>query len=221
MKKTCFYTAVCVLLIVGGIVWVKQILLERKEVSSLILSDQAAAFALLLPKDIVEIPIEVPAEPAVSFASDILPVADVLPSLEIPSELLGLFAEPKKELSVLEPAITQPAVFSQPSVVPKEAAAEATEELAPVSAAPSYLYFYTGVPVQPVPMFTVSYTGRFTTVTATPSVIQSSVVPVFVPQIVPSRAGAPKWVYSNGVVIKPKAYFPNQPVRNSLRAVTP
>jgi hypothetical protein len=46
-------------------------------------------------------------------------------------------------------------------------------------------------------------------------------VPVFFPKVVPSRVGSPKLVYTNGVVIKPKVYFPHQPVRNSLRGVTP
>ena len=45
--------------------------------------------------------------------------------------------------------------------------------------------------------------------------------PVFTPTVVPSRIGSPKLVYPNGVVIKPKVYFPNQPLKNTLRAVTP
>jgi hypothetical protein len=52
--------------------------------------------------------------------------------------------------------------------------------------------------------------------------VPQPVLPIYYPQqVVPSRFGSPKLVYPNGVVIKPKVYFPRQPVRNSLRAVTP
>lgn len=45
--------------------------------------------------------------------------------------------------------------------------------------------------------------------------------PVYMPRMVPSRFGAPKLVYPNGVVVKPKVYVPGQPIKNTLRAVTP
>ena len=86
----------------------------------------------------------------------------------------------------------------------------------PATVAPvQYVYFYTGVPVHPAPA-----AGSFVPVVSMPTV-QSYTVPIFVPQVVPNRAGAPKWVYSNGVVIKPKVYYPRQPLRNSIRGVTP
>lgn len=45
--------------------------------------------------------------------------------------------------------------------------------------------------------------------------------PVYMPRTVPSRFGAPKLVYPNGVVVKPKVYVPGRPIKNTLRAVTP
>jgi hypothetical protein len=91
----------------------------------------------------------------------------------------------------------------------------------------SYVYFFTGVPVRPAPM-TVVYTGGFTSTVPVVSVVptmpvvqQTYSVPIFTPQVVPSRVGAPKLVYTNGVVIKPKVYYPKQPLRNSLRGITP
>ena len=50
---------------------------------------------------------------------------------------------------------------------------------------------------------------------------QKPVVPVYAPEVRSSHFGAPKLVYPNGVVIKPKVYYPNQKLRNVLRAVTP
>ena len=83
------------------------------------------------------------------------------------------------------------------------------------NASPAYIYFFTGIPVRPAPTTVFMYT------TTPAPAVQSYAVPVFVPQVVPSRVGAPKLVYSNGVVIKPKVYFPNQPARNVIRGVTP
>ncbi|GHT17985.1 hypothetical protein FACS1894189_4980 [Planctomycetales bacterium] len=55
-----------------------------------------------------------------------------------------------------------------------------------------------------------------------PVVAPQPVLPIYYPQqVVPSRFGSPKLVYPNGVVIKPKVYFPHQPVRNILRGITP
>lgn len=45
--------------------------------------------------------------------------------------------------------------------------------------------------------------------------------PVFFPNVVPKRHGAPKLVYPNGVVVKPKVYVPGRPLKNAIRAVTP
>jgi len=105
------------------------------------------------------------------------------------------------------PARTEPRSTPPPTTVP------------PTSAAPvSYIYFLTGVPVRTVTAPTIVYTGVSLTAAPAP-VVQTFAVPVFVPQVVPSRVGTPRLVYSNGVVIKPKVYFPNQPVRNSIRFV--
>lgn len=47
-------------------------------------------------------------------------------------------------------------------------------------------------------------------------------MPVYFPTVVQSRIGkTPKWVYPNGVVVKPKVYLPGRPLRNAARAVTP
>jgi hypothetical protein len=97
------------------------------------------------------------------------------------------------------------------------------KEQQPTASPVSYIYFYTGVPVRPTQAATtIVYTNGGGFMPAAPAPLaQSFAVPVFVPQVVPSRVGAPKLVYSNGVVIKPRVYFPNQPVRNSVRAFTP
>jgi len=113
---------------------------------------------------------------------------------------------------------------------PAPAEAEAAEPVSTAVAAPvPYIYFYTGIPVRTVPATPAVYANggmpyipvtNMTPVVSMP-IVQSYGVPVFVPQVVPSRVGSPKWVYSNGVVIKPKVYFPRQPVRNSMRGLTP
>jgi hypothetical protein len=111
--------------------------------------------------------------------------------------------------------------------VPVQQPAPAQVQESSATASPvSYVYFFTGVPVQSVPNTNIVYSGgpagaAPATFAPTMPSVQSYGVPVFVPQVVPSRVGAPKLVYSNGVVIKPKVYFPRQPLRNSVRGVTP
>ena len=72
------------------------------------------------------------------------------------------------------------------------------------------LYPITLVPVYPVfpvmPVFPILHQGPMS---------------VQMPAIKSSRFGASKFVYPNGVVIKPKVYYPNRKLRNVLRAVTP
>lgn len=120
-------------------------------------------------------------------------------------------------LSVLQPN-TPPGIELQSAAVPQQSVESATPF--------SYFYFYTGVPVvRPVPTTTIVYTATPVPIvrpTIAPlPVVQPYAVPIFVPKVVPSRVGAPKLVYTNGVVIKPKVYYPRQPLRNSIRGVTP
>ena len=108
------------------------------------------------------------------------------------------------------PAKEQPSAPALPQ--PKESAPPA-----------AYLIFYTGVPVRhaPTSTFVVLPPAVQTSIVPVVPVVQPNAVPIFVPQVVPSRVGPSKLVYSNGVVIKPRVYFPHQPVRNSIRGVTP
>jgi len=221
---------VVALLIAVGVIVVKLLPVGQQKEPS-ILHSQAAILELLLPEKF-DLPAEIPAAPADFIASEVLPA----PTVVLPLEFLPLLDEPKKESSTLEPAILQqwvaPSTRAPSAVVPQSLVvqSEETEKLPPLapatsstSTAPaSYVYFYTGVPVKPMPIPAVVYANGFTTITVVPtSSIHSYVVPVFTPQVVPSRIGAPKLVYSNGVVIKPKVYFPNQPARNVLRGITP
>jgi len=84
---------------------------------------------------------------------------------------------------------------------PSAPAVPPTFESAPPA---SYIYFYTGIPVRPAPPMVV-YTGGLTLTVSIP-VTQSLVIPVFIPQVVPSRRGSPKLVYPNGVIFKPRGY---------------
>jgi len=235
MKRTGACIVICVSLILVGVILAELFPLEQKKVSS-ILPEQAASFELLLPTtslpEIVDMPVEVPAEVAVSFASEALLAPAMSQPLELPLELSELFAEPAAELPAPEPVLIQPSVVPQSLVVLREEAVVVEERVSvepvqatlcnPVPAVPKYIYFYTGIPVQPAPMPAMIPTGGFKPVTFIPApVIQSPVIPVFTPRVVPSRVGAPRLVYPNGVVIKPTVYFPNQPFRNVLRAVTP
>ena len=228
MKKTCAYIVVCASFVLAGIILVESFHHEQRKETS-ILSDPAESLASLLPEGF-SMPVPMLAEVADSFAFEVLS-APMVPLPLAPPQLLVEQAE--------EPSDPEPETISPPSIITQSFVVAMTDrETLPtpapvissspaIAAPPSYLYFYTGVPVRPVPtiatpMTTVFPTGGFTSVTVmqTP-VARMHVVPVFTPQVVPSRVGAPKLVYSNGVVIKPKVYFPNQPFRNALRGVTP
>ena len=193
--KANYVIIILVLLVFAGICLVKLIPFGKDESS--ILSDQAVLFTSLLPKE-VAIPNEVSAEFVVPFtqnvSGNVRPV--VVPPGEVPQPVV-------KPVEGQQPAPTMVLPLSSSSV----------------SAPVSVVYFYTGVPVRSAAPIVV-YTGVSVPAVTPVPVAQSFVMPVFVPQIVPSRVGMPKWVYSNGVVIKPKVYYPNQPVRNSFRAVT-
>ena len=136
---------------------------------------------------------------------------------------LTLFAQNVPDDVCSIPTVISVLPSTIPSVIEQQSATvpqQSTEN------AVSYVYFYTGVPVRPVvPTATVVYMGGFTPVVPVPTVqmpvVQPYSIPIFVPQVVPSRVGTPKLVYTNGVVVKPKVYYPRQPVRNSLRGVTP
>ena len=232
MKKPCAYIVVVASLIVGGVVFVKPLPFDQRKPSS-VLSEQVALFESLLP-EVADRPAKIPAEPTAHCAHDILPA----PSIVASSEPQDLLIEPLEEQPAFEPARLPPAIpqslvtpmdeveapFTLASATPAQRVVHAsTPPAQETPAAPvSYIYFFTGVPVKPAPTATVFYSGGFASVTAASTqTMQTYAVPVFVPQIVPSRVGAPKWVYSNGVVIKPKVYFPNQPIRNTVRVVTP
>jgi len=242
MKRTGIYIVIGASLILVGVVLVNLLPLEQRETPS-ILPDQATLFEELLPtiplSEEADIPVEVLAEVAMPFNNNGFPVPvvtlplDIPVPLDVPVELSGLFAEPAEVLPASEPVLIQPVVVLQPLVALEEEAVveelpifvsvepvQATPSTAPVP--PAYIYFFTGIPVQPAPMPIALHTGGFMPVTFVPvPVIQSQVVPVFTPRVVPSRVGAPRLVYPNGVVIRPTVYFPNQPFRNVLRAVTP
>ena len=202
------------------------------EGESSILRSPSIPYTPLLPTAVCA-PCEAIAEPAPVFSQNV-------PSgiIDIPSEIY----EPEPfvvALDVAEQPVAQQ--FSPPAVV---GAVEASQTVLPqtvspptpaASAEPSYVYFYTGVPVQPAPAAVFVYaSGTVHTVpmsmvppASPPPVsgqvrtVRTHVVPVFTPQVAPSRFGAPRLVYSNGVVIKPTVYFPNQPMRNTIRGFTP
>jgi len=131
------------------------------------------------------------------------------------------------EVVVIEQPVPAPEPAPAASVVetPDDtpASAASTESLAPGS----YVYFFTGVPVQPAPMTYFTYSG-FTfmsvSVVPAPAVQPTYVAPVFVPQVVPSRMGASRWVYSNvyshGAFMNSQVYFP-QPVYNAVYVIAP
>ena len=250
MKKTCAYIVVCALLVLTGVILVKSLHHEQRKDTS-ILSDQAKSLASLLPEGFdMPAPIPIPAEVVDPFAFEVLSA----PMVTLPLALPQLLVEPAEEQSVPELVIPESVISESiitvpSSIVPQSFVVAMTDRetlstpalAVPSSpatvATPSYIYFYTGIPVRPVPMATppmpiapmntMFYAGGFSSVTVVPTpvaqtpVAQMQVVPIFTPRTVPSRVGAPKLVYSNGVVIKPKVYFPNQPFRNTLRGVTP
>ena len=124
-------------------------------------------------------------------------------------------------------ATPAPQATPQPTEVPIVEQQSATMPLQSIpqlpvkTAAPvSYVYFYTGglAPAAPAP---IAIAPAAPVVFAPMPVVHSYSAPVFFPQVVPSRVGAPKLVYTNGVVIKPKVYYPHQPIRNSFRGFTP
>ena len=194
------YVAVLALLILTGVFLAD--FFSFQEPTSSILHDQATPFESLLPQDPDSL-VKVTAEASPLFAQQV-PSGNVRP--------VPVLAPPPVFEPIPEPdLLTVPAPFPA-APVPQPSLPDA------VPAPGSYIYFFTGVPVQSVPMpsavvYTNTYPHGFTP--ATPA------MPVFVPQVVPSRVGVPKWVYPNGVVIKPKVYYPHQPVRNTLRGVTP
>jgi len=163
-----------------------------KKESTSILQDRAASLSSLLP------PENVSADIAAPVAQNV-PSATRSPQMGSPSPTVAV--SPQEQAPAQKPTATP----------------------APVS----FIYVYTGVPVRPAPISYIVYagggvppTGGQTNAVPVP-VSQPFAIPVFVPQVVPSRVGPPKWVYSNGVVIKPKVYFPNQPVRNTVRYAVP
>ena len=180
------------------------VFLPFQEQDTSLLQDQSASFASLLPAESDQ-PHGLSAESISLFAQN------------VPDDIRAVPATP----AVIQPT-TPPVIEQQAAVIPLHS----VKASAPVS----YVYFYTGVPVRPVPTATVVYSAGLTPATQVPivrpvvapvPVMQSYSVPVFVPRVVPSRVGAPKLVYTNGVVIKPQVYYPRQPVRNALRGVTP
>ena len=196
------YTAILAGLILVGVFLMN--FLPFKGGDSSLLQDQAASLASLLPGEAYS-PSPASAEHSPHVAQNVS--GDVLADSMVPVLPLPVVAPAQQKVK------TQQAV---PTLVQPVGTA------APVS----YVYFYTGVPVRSAPMTTVVYTGGLTTAAPAPvmpmmPVVQPYAVPVFVPRVVPSRVGAPKLVYSNGVVIKPTVYYPRQPVRNAVRGVTP
>ena len=150
-------------------------------------------------------------EPAPIFQDQAAPLALLLPP---ENEFMDMvFPEAQNgDVCVSSASAILPADIPQPQ--------EQQLSVAPVvtSSPVSYVYFFTGIPVRPTQQTTIFYTNGLTPVPLVP-VTQTYVAPVFVPQIVPSRVGTPRLVYSNGVVVKPKVYFPNQPVRNTVRFI--
>ena len=244
MARNWIFIAVFALLIVVGLVlgWVfSPDQTVEEEASSSFLSDQTGFFEpppMRLFSEGVAVPNEEPMEPV---APPVHPPTDPLPSA-----LSALFVEPAEELTMTEPilplptspplslaavveetieaveedvVVEQPAPDPNPALVDSVAAMPDTPATTVSVVSGSYIYFFTGVPVQPAPMLAVpmtyfSYTSGFTftsvSVVSAP-VVQPYVVPVFVPQVVPNGvvgARAPKWGYSNGTVFKPLVYFP-------------
>jgi len=196
-------------------------------------AEAAIPFAYeVLPAPAIAQPSELPVELSELFAEAAEEVPVFEPILIQPTVVLQPLVPLQEEVAEMD----ELPVFI--SVDPVQAA-----PAAPASTAPLYVYFFTGIPVQsspvqstlpqpapmqPTPMPTAFYaggwahTGGLMPVTFVPApVIQTHVIPVFTPRVVPSRVGAPKLVYPNGVVIRPTVYFPNQPIRNVFRAVTP
>lgn len=114
------------------------------------------------------------------------------------------------EVASVQPAAVPPIDVPPITVTPTEEMSPApAQPPAPASVPPtpspvSYLYFYTGVPVHPMPS-SVVYTSGFMPAVSIP-VVQPYIVPVFVPQI-PKRIEMSRIVYWNCVVIQPQVYW--------------
>jgi len=218
MRAICI--AALALLILAGVFWANFLSLKKQELS--VLHEQTSPFESLLPRE-SDLPADTLAEPAPLCAQHV-PVWNARPTPP---------PNPPAPLPAFTPIIPVPTPATPQVPVPDVATAQ--EPLPPLPSAPashtapaSYIYFYTGVPVQAVPILPVPAAATsITSVSTVPMpmvsmpVVSPYSVPVFVPRVVPSRIGSPKLVYTNGVVIKPKVYYPHQPVRNSLRGVTP
>lgn len=190
------YVAVLVLVVVVGVFLARMLPVEQEGVSSILFEEAALLTPLLPPADE---PSEVLAEFALPFAQNVFDVR--------PRPVPSLSEAPQPAVKSVEQE--RPAPLPAPAPVPS---------VMPVSAVPvSFVYFFNGTCVT---AFTSVRTVPMVYTTA-PMASPSVVMPVFVPQVVPSRVGMPKWVYPNGVVIKPKACYPHQPVRNSFRVVIP
>ena len=196
------YLAILVLLILAGIFSMN--FFPVKEKNSSVLHDQAASFSSLMPVVPCEPATCVPAEPSPPFTQG------------VPGNIRPV---PATTFQVPPQAAPSPGQVQPPSLPASPVPAGTVTPI-------SYIYFFNSMPVRHVPATTVIYAGGSTptvpaSVAPTMPVVQQYAVPVFVPQVVSSRVGAPKLVYSNGVVIKPKVYFPRQPLRNSIRGVIP
>ena len=235
MKENWIFVAFFALLIVIGLILGRMFFLEQtvdEDAAEMPPFDQMELLEpppLRLFSDAVVVPQEEPME---------LEATPALPPIELPA----LFEEPATELGTSEPIIPPPlvvaeetavvvdtvavvdeaavvdavVVFERPTPVPElNASVEETSEVpAPTaSVAPgSYVYFFTGVPVQPTPRpivtrpvapvnyytYTSGYTFSSVSVVSAPVVQPYYVAPVFVPH----------WGYSNRVFVKPLVYFP-------------
>ena len=197
MKIT--YIAVLLSLVVAGVFGVFFSHFLAQEKNSSVLHEQSASLASLLPTE-ADVSQGMSAESIAIFAQN------------VPGDIQAVPVTP-----IVSQPITPPVVELQSATVPLQSVSNA----APVT----YIYFYTGVPVRPVNTGGLMPVGQVSiaSVPIVPPapVVRSYTVPIFFPQVVPSRVGAPRLVYTNGVVIKPKVYYPHQPLRNSLRGVTP
>jgi len=235
MKENWIFVAFFALLIVIGLILGRMFFLEQtvdEDVAEMLPFDQMELFEpppLRLFSDAMVVsqeepmeleatptlpPIELSAlfeEPAAELGTSepIIP-----PSLAVAEETVALVdtVAVVDEVAVADEVVVVDAVvvFERPTPVPElNASVEETSEVpAPTaSVAPgSYVYFFTGVPVQPTPRpiapmnyytYTSGYTFSSVSVVSAP-VVQPYVTPVFVPH----------WGYSNRVFVKPLVYFP-------------
>jgi len=210
------YITVLALLILVGVFLAGRSLVRHKE-SPTLPDHQAALLTPMLPsKGVV---IGDPCDPVVPCVQRVFELhhhapapVDPLPlELPQPSETpppAAVFFEqtPQEDTLTPVPALEQPAV----SAVPVSFVYLFNSGAVP-------LVSYSGVPAQ----LSTAPTKTVPIVYSTAPSFPSWGTPVFIPQVVPSRVGMPRLIYPNGVVIKPKVYYPSQPVRNSFRAITP